>query len=446
MKHDDIAVKVAALLRGLPHILNISSERGLRAEASEGSISHLERWTGGAASLTLNDRQGRTGFSSLVFGKKGFNAPDLVSRALASASVMGFDPADLIPPFKKAAGPDALSILDPENRDMDEKRAGEMALRLYESARAAGHMVTSVRKPSFDAVFSENTVIVNGETAAHWEETSYSLHAEVAAGPKDDPQFGWAAASGRVVSSLSPENTGKEAGMRAVELIGARPPPTGIYPVLFDNRSGADLLDVLAPSLYGENLRKKTSLFNGLMGRKVFSEKISIVDDGLLPGGDETGPVDDEGTPCRATACVSEGRLARLLYSRCEAARQGKEPTGNGFSGGGPPLTGATNLYIKNGTAGQRELFGAFGKIIFIRELLGIHTADPISGDFSVGFSGLMIEKGEMVHPVTGGAVSGNLRGLFKGVVETGNDLCFHGGYGSPSLLVEGLSISGQDR
>lgn len=444
MKHPAVAARVSSLLGGMPHVLNISSEKGLKAEVSEGVLSHLERWTGGTATLKLNDRKGRPGFASAGLGSGRFDASGLVRRAFLSASVMAYDPAEEIHPVSPLNVPGGLALLDAENWEPDGNMASGMAFRLETAARALDKRVTSVRKPAFEAVSVENTVIVNGATAADWRETFFSLHAEVAAGPEDDPQFGWAARSGRALSSVSPEETGEEAALRAVELLGAKPPPTGFFPVLLDGRVGAEILDVLAPSFFGENMRKKTSLLNGLMGREVFSGKISIVDDGLLPGGDGTRPVDDEGTSCRANECVREGMLAGLLYSRGEAARQGVLPTGNGFSDGeGPPQTGVTNFYIRNGTTGRPELLKAFKRVVLIRELMGLHTADPISGDFSVGFSGLMIQDGEIAHPVSGGAVSGNLRDLFRMVVQTGNDLRFHGGYGSPTLLVEGLSLSG---
>lgn len=78
-----------------------------------------------------------------------------------------------------------------------------------------------------------------------------------------------------------------------------------------------------------------------------------------------------------------------------------------------------------------------------IQEVMGLHTVDPISGDFSLGCSGQWIEKGEKVHPIKSIAIAGNLYQLFQKVAEVGDDLRFFGTIGSPSLLIDGLEVSG---
>jgi len=74
---------------------------------------------------------------------------------------------------------------------------------------------------------------------------------------------------------------------------------------------------------------------------------------------------------------------------------------------------------------------------------MGLHTVDPISGDFSLGCSGDWVERGEKVHPVKSIAVAGNLFELFKKVVGVAEDLRFFGAVGSPSLLIDGIEVSG---
>jgi PmbA protein len=80
---------------------------------------------------------------------------------------------------------------------------------------------------------------------------------------------------------------------------------------------------------------------------------------------------------------------------------------------------------------------------VVVGEVMGLHTADPISGDFSLGCSGDWIDRGEKVHPVKSIAIAGNLFELFRKVIGVGEDLRFFGEVGSPSLLVKELLISG---
>ncbi len=80
---------------------------------------------------------------------------------------------------------------------------------------------------------------------------------------------------------------------------------------------------------------------------------------------------------------------------------------------------------------------------VIIEEVMGLHTVDPISGDFSLGCSGYWVERGEKAYPVKSIAVAGNLFDLFRDVIAVGNDLRFLGSVGSPSLLIKGLEFSG---
>jgi PmbA protein len=89
------------------------------------------------------------------------------------------------------------------------------------------------------------------------------------------------------------------------------------------------------------------------------------------------------------------------------------------------------------------ELLKGLHQGLVVEEVMGLHTVDPISGDFSLGCSGDWVERGEKVHPVKSVALAGNLFELFRNVIVVGEDFRFLGAFGSPSLLVEGLKISG---
>jgi PmbA protein len=100
-------------------------------------------------------------------------------------------------------------------------------------------------------------------------------------------------------------------------------------------------------------------------------------------------------------------------------------------------------LFIKPGNHSFSNLMRDLHQGVVIKEVMGLHTADPISGDFSLGCCGDWIDKGKKVYPVKSIAVAGNLFQLFRNVIGLGEDLRFFGKIGCPSLLVEGLEISG---
>ena len=156
--------------------------------------------------------------------------------------------------------------------------------------------------------------------------------------------------------------------------------------------------------------------------------------------------VDDEGVPSQDTTVLEQGVLKTYLYNTYSAAKDGVESTGNGVrpSFRGALTSGTRNFYIPPGKLSQEELMGQVGRGLYVTSVMGMHTANPISGEFSVGAAGLWIENGRPARPVRGIAIAGNLIDLMKRLVAVGSDLRFYGSVGSPSLVVEGITVSGE--
>jgi PmbA protein len=110
----------------------------------------------------------------------------------------------------------------------------------------------------------------------------------------------------------------------------------------------------------------------------------------------------------------------------------------------GTPGVGVTNLYIEPGTTPLDGLIASVDKGLYVTEVMGMHTANPISGDFSVGATGFWIEKGRKAYPVREITIAGNILDFMKQVESVGSDLRFSGRVGSPSLLVKDISIGGK--
>jgi PmbA protein len=171
---------------------------------------------------------------------------------------------------------------------------------------------------------------------------------------------------------------------------------------------------------------------------------VDIIDDGTMEWKTGTSPVDDEGVPSRNKTLISQGILNGYIHNTYTAKKDGIASTGNAVrhSSKSLPGVGATNLFIKSGAKSQLEMIKSLPKGILILGAMGVHTANPISGDFSVGISGLWIENGRALYPVKEAVISGNILELFNRVEEIGNDLRFYGSIGSPSLLIGDMDIS----
>jgi PmbA protein len=144
---------------------------------------------------------------------------------------------------------------------------------------------------------------------------------------------------------------------------------------------------------------------------------------------------------------VSEGVIQGFLYDQYTANKENRSSTGNAGRHGikAPPSVQTTNLYIPKGSSTPDELISSLEEGLMVTDLIGLHTADPISGDFSVGAAGLWIKGGEVAFPVKGVAISGNLMDLFNKVDATGTDLAFYGRTGAPSLRISALNVAGPD-
>ncbi len=310
----------------------------------------------------------------------------------------------------------------------DPQRVKRVGKAIYEDVE---RMVFLVNSEGVEA--NDTSSIFMGSVMAVAEEGSES-------------EMGWDFNFHHSFEGLDVAQIGREAARKAGEKLGGRPLKTAFYPALIRNQVACEFLSVLASSFTVENFRKGKSLFSGELGSRAFSTKVHIYDDGLHPQGMATSPFDGEGVESQKTALIISGRIKGFLSDFYWASREGGRSTGNSTREGvkAPPSLGISNLYIEMGDRPFSDLLGDLHNGIVIEEVMGIHTANPISGHFSLGAAGYWVERGRPSHPVKGIAISGNILDLFKNIEEVGADFRFTGKLGSPSLKVRRLAISGR--
>ena len=262
-----------------------------------------------------------------------------------------------------------------------------------------------------------------------------------------DAEIGWDYGFSPFLGGLEMDSIGATAAGRAVRMLGARPVGSMQTPAILTPWVASDILSILSASFLADNLQKGKSMLLGRMGEQVFSSHVTIVDDGLYPGGMASSPFDDEGFPHQRTVLVSEGVVQGFLYDQHTANKENRGSTGNAGRHGikAPPWVETTNCYIPNGSFTPDGLVSSLEEGLMLTDLIGLHTADPISGDFSVGAAGLWIKGGEAAFPVKGIVISGNLMDLFNNVDGAGTDLAFYGKTGAPSLRISTLNVAGTD-
>jgi len=387
---------------------------------------------------------GRTGFSYTTDLTEP-SLRELARSALSSARNTEPDPFAIIPE-RPAAPYQAVDIFDPAIDKLSEQEKISRVMAMEREAYAVDPRVRRIRKAS--AGFSQaETLIVNSHGASiSYRGTVASASIEVVAEEKGESQAGWEFDVKRFHGKLDIEGTGRRAARKALDLLGACSIDSVKAPVILEASVAEEVLSIIASGFSAENVQKKKSLFIGKLDSEVVSPLITIYDDGLLEGGLGSAPSDDELVPVRKKTVIDGGRLAMFLYNVRTANKDRTESTGNGVRGGfkGVPGVGVTNLFIAPGALTPEDLIASTPRGLLVTEIMGAHTANPISGDFSVGATGFWIEAGKKAYPVREITIAGNILDLMKNVDAVCSDLHFTGRIGSPTLRVKELSISGK--
>jgi PmbA protein len=258
---------------------------------------------------------------------------------------------------------------------------------------------------------------------------------------------GWHAGWALGPAGLDPEEVGRRAARKALDKLGSTPGATRRSPVVLDPETVAGLFEALSALFSASRVLKKKSLLAGRLGETVASPAVTLIDDGRRPEAWDLAPVDGEGVPTGEHLLLEEGVLRTFLHDTYTAGRMEAASTGNSQRGGydHPPRIGVTNLYLRPSGPGREELLRRAAGGLYISEVMGLHTVDPISGDFSVGAAGRLIDpEGGLAAPVNQLAIAGNVLDLLRSVEAVADDLTFYaGGAGGATTLLGDLMVSG---
>ncbi len=349
-------------------------------------------------------------------------------------------------PGKPPVSYQSVTIYDPAIVALTEQEKIDRVKAMEREAFAVDPRIKRIRKAQASFSASETLIMNSGGAEVSYKSTACSSSIEVVAEENGESQAGSEFDVNRFYRKLAMEEVGRKAAHRALDLLGARHIESVKAPVILDATVAQEFLSLMAGGFSAESVQKKRSLFIGKLDTVVASPVITVLDDGLLEGGIGTAPSDDETVAMRKKTVIEKGLLAMFLYNTYTANKDKTLSTGNGIRGGfkGIPGVGVTNLYIEPGRESPENLIASIDRGLYVADVMGMHTANPVSGDFSVGATGFWIEKGEKAFAVREITIAGNILDLMKHIDAVGSDLRFSGRIGSPSLLVKEISIGGR--
>jgi PmbA protein len=389
-------------------------------------------------------KDGRTGFAYA-----GTLDPTAVAEVLAEAR----DNVEFGTPDEWAglAEPDGVDVVPQElwNEVLAAYRTDHkinLAKELEQLTRAADPRVR-VDDANYADVAVESAVASTTGLRRIGRENGCYVSVSTLADDGDETQTGFGFSVGRSPDEFDLAKAAREAADRATRLLGATKPSSKRVTVVFDPYVTAMLLGVISSTLNGEAVAKGRSLFKDRLGDQVANPLVTLVDDPTNPLAYTATDIDGEGLAARRNELISAGVLQAFVHNSYSARRVGSLSTGNAVRGGfkGTPGVGCLALQLQPGTRDQAAMVADVDDGVLIQTVQGLHSGvNPISGDFSVGASGLVITNGVVGAPIREFTLASTLQRMLLDVVEVGGDVDWLPMRAAGvSLVIRDLTLSG---
>jgi len=290
-----------------------------------------------------------------------------------------------------------------------------------------------------ESSFTENKsnfILANSDGFCSGYKTS-SFTASCVAVAKDDNSMerDYEYSSKRYLNDLKdPQTLGKLASHQTIRKLSPKKIGSEKLSVIFDKRIAKGMLSAFASAISSSAIARGTSFLKDQINKQIFSNSINIIDKPDIIKGLGSKNFDSEGVKSETLSLVKDGELKNYLVDSYNGRKLNLQS--NGRSGG------TTNLYFENGKQSYEELLKINSKCIYITETIG-HGSNLVTGDYSVGATGFLVEDGEFRYPINEITIAGNFKDMFKNIFLA-NDLDFEYSTNSPTMLIEGMTVAGK--
>jgi PmbA protein len=445
------------------------AQRGMRAAGSAGAGDaeayaedarglELRVYEDEVESLSVSGARG-VGIRAWLHGRAGYAyGTDLSEeglKRLAEAAVGAARVADpdehAAPPVPGAVAEPIEGLADPTTDEWTTERKVELARAIERASREADERVKLIEETIY-VDDSERIAIASSRGAeGAFEATTAYAYLQAIAEAEADRQTGLGFGLGRSPADLDPGAIGRESAERATSLLGAEKPASRSCPVLLDPTVAASFAGFIGGLLCADATQRGRSPFADRLGEEIGSGALTLSDEGRDPEGLASSPFDAEGTPRGSTPLIEAGTLANYLHDSYTARREGGEvrSTGNASRAGyrSPPSVGTSNLILAAGEGSFDELLADAGEGVYVTDVAGLHSGvNPVSGTFSVGATGILIEGGKLGKPANEFTIASDLMTMLKAVRASGSEdrwVPFGGSVRTPALLIGEMAVGG---
>lgn len=373
----------------------------------------------------------------------------LVEDVIELAKLSQPDPFAGPPDPSKLSKPEQHVDLDVYDPKMDALTAAEALVRAKDGEDAALNYdprITNSEGATFTRASGESVLVTSGGFRGTTRGTYASLVVSPVADDADGKKrsgYHWAAK--RHLAELEEaRGVGEEAARRTLRKLGASKIASCELPVVFDPDTARSLLGLLASCVNGGSIWRRSSYLLERLGTKVASDLVTVIDDPLIPKAPGSRPFDGEGLLSRRNVVVENGVLKTYLMDTYAAKKLSMESTASasrGSSGGVGAST--TNFVLQPGTISREQLLKDTKRGLYVTEMMGFGF-NAVTGDFSRGASGFLIEDGELTQPVSEVTISLNLDEILQRIDAVADDLDLRTSTASPTFRVSAMTIAGK--
>jgi len=417
----------------------IESNKELSTRVRNGEIEAIETAmpVGMGVRLIKDQRQGFSYTTDL-------NDLMVVERALSSAEFVEQDRCFAIPaaddPGQQRSD---LQLYDSRAAQLTTSDCLQYSIALEDLIYQQDKRIKKTESVGFFTTISEDYLFNSNGAELYQQKSLLGASGEVVAQDNGQSEAGSGFRMYRSLADYDPQLIARETAEDAVNLLGAQGIKSGRRQIILPAMVARQFLGIFSQSFMADNYQKSKSAFNGRMGGKILSQDLTIIDDSLLKKGLGSAYFDGEGVSGKKTVLVNEGRFESLLYDSYTAIKDNVKSTGNGHRNFKSVPGVAVNNFYLSFKKQTDDLFKGFTGLVITR-VMGLHTANPITGDFSFGSSGYWMDGGERQYGIRNMAVAGNLKDLFNKIEQSEKETLFIGHVGCPGLKINDINIAGE--
>ena len=439
---EKLKLKIMAAAAGHKADADIYIEENKRVEtaANEGAIDKVvEADSFGIGIRLFKGSKMGFGFTTL---KDESQAAAFVDKVASSIYIDGYDGYKPEAQFKQ----EPINLEDPDFDNITMAQRKKRALEIEAAVTAADARVKYARDTTcVDQKIRIHYLNTAGASYEYTKTYSYAFTTAIASDNGLDEAVD-AMEGNTAWGRIDGAALGADAGKRAAAMLSGAPIASGGYNLIIPPYVACEFLQVISPMFSGANLRKGKTLLAGYKnGDMMGQEFLNIVDDARMENKAGSFPVDGEGVAGLAKHMIKNGKFNSFIYDKESAKHYGLESTGNGVRQAYKtlPEAGVSNFYMEPGKRNTGDILKK-EKGIFVNSMMGLHMTDTVSGNFSLGMNGWIFEEGEKKQAVKEVLITGNIKSFLAGISAIGDDLKFYFNFGSPTIVVRGITLAGK--